>query len=89
MLIVITDGKATGGMQTLKAPIKLLKDSSVNIISVGVGKNINPSELQFMASLPSSRHVFSVQNMNQLRTLIGSITASSCTSKCSWLGRSV
>ena len=68
-------------MQTLKAPIKLLKDSSVNIISIGVGSKTNHNELKFMASSPSNTHVFSVQNMNQLQTLISSITASSCTSK--------
>ena len=68
-------------MQTLKAPIKLLKDSSVNIISIGVGSKTNQNELKFMASSPSNTHVFSVQNMNQLQTLISSITASSCTSK--------
>ena len=68
-------------MQTLKAPIKLLKDSSVNIISIGVGSKTNQNELKFMASSPSNTHVFSVQNMNQLQTLINSITASSCTSK--------
>ena len=68
-------------MQTLKAPIKLLKDSAVNIISIGVGSKTNQNELKFMASSPSNTHVFSVQNMNQLQTLISSITASSCTSK--------
>ena len=68
-------------MQTLKTPIKLLKDSSVNIISIGVGSKANQNELKFMASSPSNTHVFSVQNMNQLQTLISSITASSCSSK--------
>ena len=68
-------------MQTLKTPINLLKDSSVNIISIGVGSKTNQNELKFMASSPSNTHVFSVQNMNQLQTLISSITASSCTSK--------
>lgn len=68
-------------MQALRAPIKRLKDSFVNIISIGVGRNTNPTELRFMASSPSNTHVFSVQNMEQLRTLIGSITASSCTCK--------
>ncbi|CAH3183434.1 unnamed protein product [Porites evermanni] len=79
VLIIVTDGQSTGGMQTLKAPIKLLKDSSVNIISIGVGSKTNQNELKFMASSPDNTHVFSVQNMNQLQTLISSITASSCT----------
>ena len=72
---------ATGGMGTLKAPIKRLKDSSVNIISVGVGKKTKLNELKFMASSPTNTHLFSVQNTHQLRTLIGSISESSCTSK--------
>ncbi|XP_078353361.1 uncharacterized protein LOC144638092 isoform X2 [Oculina patagonica] len=78
VLIIITDGQSTGGMPTLKDPIKKLKDASVNIISIGVGDKTNRNELNFMASSPANTHVFSVQNMNQLRTLIGSITASSC-----------
>ncbi|XP_015763702.1 PREDICTED: uncharacterized protein LOC107342725 [Acropora digitifera] len=80
VLLVITDGQATGGINTIKAPIKLLKDSSVNIISVGVGKGTGINELRFMASSPTSSHLFSVENTNQLGNLIGSITASSCTS---------
>lgn len=78
---MITDGKATGGINTIKAPIKLLKDSSVNIISVGVGKGTGLDELRFMASSPTNSHLFSVENTNQLGNLIGSITASSCTCK--------
>ncbi|XP_068676816.1 uncharacterized protein [Montipora foliosa] len=79
VLLFITDGMATGGMGTLKAPIKRLKDSSVNIISVGVGKRTKLNELKFMASSPTNTHLFSVQNTHQLRTLIGSISESSCT----------
>ena len=68
-------------MSTLKDPIKKLKESSVNIISIGVGDKTNKYELNFMASSPANTHVFSVNNMDQLRALIGSITSSSCSSK--------
>lgn len=77
--MIITDGESTGGIKTLKEPIKKLKDSSVNIISIGVGDKTNRNELNFMAS--TKAHVFSVKNMDQLRVLIGSITSSSCSSK--------
>lgn len=66
-------------MRTLQDPIKKLKESSVNIISIGVGHKTNKYELNFMAS--ANTHVFSVNNMDQLRVLIGSITSSSCSSK--------
>ena len=79
--MIITDGQSTGGMATIRDPIKKLKDDSVNIISIGVGRGTNANELKFMASSPSSTHVFSVQNMEQLRNLIGSITSSSCSSE--------
>ena len=79
--MIITDGQSTGGMPTLRAPIKKLKDASVNIISIGVGDKTNRNELEFMATSPASTHVFSVKNMAQLRNLIGSITGASCSSK--------
>ena len=68
-------------MKTLIDPIKKLKDSSVNIISIGVGYKTNKNELNFMASSPANTHVFSVNNMDQLRVLMGSITSSSCSCK--------
>ena len=81
VLVIITDGESTGGMKTLMDPIKKLKESRVNIISIGVGHKTNKHELNFMASSPANTHVFSVNNMDQLRALIGSITSSSCSSK--------
>lgn len=78
VLVIITDGESTGGMKTLMDPIKKLKESRVNIISIGVGHKTNKHELNFMASSPANTHVFSVNNMDQLRALIGSITSSSC-----------
>ena len=68
-------------MSTLRDPIKKLKGSRVNIISIGVGRATNKYELNFMASSPINTHVFSVNNMDQLNVLIGSITSSSCSSK--------
>lgn len=79
--MIITDGQSTGGINTLRDPIKKLKDDSVNIISIGVGNKANVHELKFMATSPTSTHVYSVQNMDQLKNLIGSITSSSCSSE--------
>ncbi|KAK3717080.1 hypothetical protein QZH41_009449, partial [Actinostola sp. cb2023] len=80
VLIVITDGKTTSGTNSLKAPVKRLKDSAVNIICIGVGNKVNKKELELMASEPSHSHVFYVSNMDQLKNLIRSITTSSCSS---------
>ena len=65
----------------MRAPIKKLKDASVNILSIGVGGKTNRDELIFMASSPAETHVFSVKNMEKLEDLIGSITGASCSSK--------
>ncbi|XP_031574613.1 uncharacterized protein LOC116308348 isoform X2 [Actinia tenebrosa] len=80
VLIVITDGFTTSGKESLRAPTKRLKDSSVNIISIGVGSKINKAELELMATTPINSHVFYVTQMEQLKDLISSITTSSCSS---------
>ena len=79
--MVITDGRSTRGINSLRAPVKQLKDSSINFVSIGVGSKINRQELQIMASDPVNSHVFYVSNMNQLQTLVGTITTASCSCK--------
>ena len=78
VLIVVTDGYTTSGIASLRAPTKRLKDSSVNIISIGVGAKVNKAELELMATTPINSHVFYVNQMDQLKDLISSITTSSC-----------
>ncbi|XP_048582331.1 uncharacterized protein LOC5506315 isoform X2 [Nematostella vectensis] len=80
VLIIITDGVSTRGIDSLKAPLKRLKDASVNIISIGVGRNINRNELELMASQPGRSHVYYVDSMKELKNLVNSISSSSCSS---------
>ncbi|EDO40688.1 predicted protein, partial [Nematostella vectensis] len=55
VLIVLTDGRSS---DKVEAPSKALKDEGVVIFAVGVGDQIDPSELNVMASDSKSDHVF-------------------------------
>ena len=68
-------------MGSLRYPVKQLKDSGVNIFSIGVGRKINRNELNFMASEPISSHVYFVKNMNELTAILHQLATSSCKGK--------
>lgn len=81
ILIVLTDGSTTSGINSLRAPLEQLKKSYVNIFAIGVGNKINRQELELMATDPVRDHVFYVANMQELQTLLQGIGESSCKSK--------
>lgn len=85
MLLVITDGASTGGITSLRTPVKDLVDLRVNIFSVGVGNGLIKSELEFMASEPKNSHVFYVRDMAELPNLLHTLAQSSCQGKV-WYG---
>ena len=79
VLFVITDGRSSNGINSLRAPVKALKDASVNIFSIGVGEKIRKEELELMASDKS--HVYYVEKMADLQNIVDAITTQSCTGK--------
>ena len=81
MLLIVTDGASTGGIQSLHTPVSDLRAMSVNIFSVGVGRNLIRAELEFMASEPKDSHLFFVRNMAELPKLLHTLTNSSCQGK--------
>lgn len=78
VLVILTDGASTPGLSSLKEPVRLLKESHVNIFTIGIGQRINKRELDLMASLPTESHVFQVASMSELPKLLQRISDSSC-----------
>lgn len=81
MLLVLTDGASSGGMNSLRVPVQELRSMKVNIFSVGVGQNLNRAELEIMASDPKDSHIFYVRNMAELPQLLHTLAKSSCQGK--------
>lgn len=48
---------------------------------VGIGKYIDKTELEAVASEPISRHVFMVHDFNALKTIQNSVAFRACTGK--------
>ena len=81
ILLIVTDGASSGGIQSLRTPVSDLRAVSVNIFSVGVGSSLNREELEFMASEPKDSHLFYVRNMAELPKLLHTLANSSCQGK--------
>ena len=75
--VVITDG-ASFQPDLTKAAAKLLKDSGVILIVLGVGDDLNPYELSAVSSDPDERYLFRLDNFNELSSLIGLFSHQSC-----------
>ena len=75
--VVITDG-ASFQPDLTKAAAKLLKDSGVTIIVLGVGDDLNPYELSAVSSDPDEKYLFRLDNFNELSSLIGLFSHQKC-----------
>ena len=58
-LIVVTDGESSGGIRSLREPIKKLKDLGAKVVAIGVGHPILTRELMEMAT--DHHHVIKVR----------------------------
>lgn len=77
--VLLTDGYSNG--RSVAGPAKQLRDKGVNIFSVGVGHNVNPSELDTIATDPDSTHVFRLNSFNDLAGWVDKLSAVSCDGK--------
>ena len=75
--IVITDGKSTNFMNTWRAA-RTVRDSGVNMVSVGIGNNLGDNELRSMASEPTSENVFRVNSFVNLANIVESMRDTVC-----------
>ena len=77
MLLVLTDGKSS---DSVAGPAQKLRDLGVTVFSIGIGINYNKQQLNYMASDPDSKHVFTA-DFNDMQTLVQKIKGSVCKSK--------
>lgn len=82
LLFVMTDGRSTAvsGIQgftlSRRAAIRLQK-TGIQIVSIGVGNQVDPAELQAIASFPKQENVIQYDSFDQLITAARKITAAS------------
>ena len=78
MLLLLTDGMSQSGTRKLSNAATSLKNNFVNIISIGVGRQIRRSELELIASRPINQHVFQVNDAWALRQIVNTVKTEAC-----------
>ena len=63
IIVVLTDGKAK---DEVKKPSTALRKLGVHILLVEVGDNLDPSQLELVASGPRNAHIFDFQSLQKL-----------------------
>jgi hypothetical protein len=66
VVLVITDGNTQEDAGTLETAAGRLRDTGAEVFALGVGSEINQSELETIASTPYSTHVSSVAGIEDL-----------------------
>ena len=75
ILIVVTDGRSNNKPSTLQEAAELHK-TNINVFAVGVGSNLDHSELEAIASKP--QNVFTVSNFDALDSLQATLKKTAC-----------
>ena len=65
VLLLLTDGYSNG--VNPHNPANGLRNSNVNIFTIGVGSSVSDLELKGIASDPDEDHVFKLRSFNQLQ----------------------
>jgi len=82
VLVLLTDGRASLGTDSVITPSELLREDGVNIFVVGIGQKLNKNELNIIASDPDEHHVVSSKTFVGVNSLVGNIQESSCYGEC-------
>lgn len=77
---IITDGVSNINQNRLEDEVNLAKEEGIQIYAVGIGLS-DDTEINLIASPPSSEHVYSVINFDELRNLDERIYESLCPCK--------
>ena len=75
ILIVVTDGRSNNKPNTLQEAAELHK-TNMNVFAVGVGSNLDRTELEAIASKP--QNVFTVSNFDALDSLQATLKKTAC-----------
>ena len=76
----MTDGKSKTGQ--ISRPAEQLRNSGVEIFSVGIGQSFSIQELQAMASEPVNQHVITLGTFTEFERLAEKMSSRICRGKC-------
>ena len=79
--VVITDGRSNDRSATILAASNARKQD-MTLITVGVGPNLDHSELLAVASYPSGKNYFKSNNFNTLDNLASNLISAICNGEC-------
>ena len=79
IVVMVTDGRSSNGMESLIKPVGKLKKMDVHTYCVGVGPWIDIWELRYIAK--KSDHVFKIKNFDQLLKSLRKIASKLCDGK--------
>jgi len=78
VMIVITDGQSNSGTGPVSQAAALAQNEGIIIFAIGVGSQVQRSELNAMASAPVSTHVFQTTDFNSMAYILDAIESGSC-----------
>lgn len=68
VMVIVTDGKSTVQPQNTIPQTDNAKKQGIEIYSIGIGMDVNPTEINAMASLPTQGHTVFVQSPSDVST---------------------
>ena len=77
IIIVITDGRSLNRSKTVQEA-HFAKESGIKMLSIGVGFNVDNTELESIASDPSDEFFFFVNSFAVLDTIKESLATTTC-----------
>ena len=78
--IVITDGRSNSPRDTWSEAIAVRRQN-IDLVAIGVGGNIDNSELRAIASDPVDNNILIASSFDNLNSLLDKVRASICKSK--------
>lgn len=81
VLVLLTDGRSTSGMDAIVNSSTLLRQDGVNIFVIGIGKNVNKEELNIIASDPDADHVVYSNTFAEINNMVEKMREYSCYGK--------
>ena len=79
IVVMVTDGRSSNGMESLIKPVERLKKMDAHTYCVGVGPSIDIWELRYIAN--KTDNVFQIKNFNQLLASLRKIASKLCYGK--------
>ena len=81
VLVLLTDGRSTSGIEAVVNSSKLLRQEGVSVFAIGIGKNINKQELNIIASEPAADHVACPKTFAEINNMVEKMREASCYGK--------